>query len=192
MKHLLIIILLIIGFSCKKTNHRFSKTDIQIISTDYDLLYAKKDENPQPPPSIYIFLNFFIKSKSGKINIVNPTQLFYLYLDSYTKSFKNFELFLNKVLNSNFILEITPNHQWEKELNFNKKFYEKNNKSIKELIKYYFINNRHKEVYTSNFETINRLTEPELSTLYYIISKAGYYINFNDYSGGITIMKTLQ
>jgi len=189
----LVLAFFIISCNLKNENRRFSKTDIGNIADDYQSQYNLKNQTPPPPPG-YSVISFFIKTSEHKIIEVNSRVLFDLYKDCYYEEYKSFELFLTEILNKDVIIKSNNELILNKEFNFDKTFFESNKFNLEALINQYLIKKQHsnKEHYTENHKTINKLTENELNTLLYILSKSGYYIIFEDYSGATIISKTLE
>lgn len=170
MKRLVIILLVICFFSCKKKVLINENILNKLATANYQL------------PSVYGQEKLFILTDAGKIIITNADDLNFLYERQPKKEFKNFKDFLKKTLNQNdpvneeyfkgvryeiFVLNEDITNQYERgfELFFSK-YTEKLNASSERII----LKN-------------NKLNRDQFLTIQYYFYLNGYQIHEDDYSG---------
>ncbi len=175
-KILTLLILLFIVLSCEKKEDNFSDEMIEeLIIEDNGL------------PSKYGFLNLYVKTNDIKILPTTNDYLFGLYKIHYHKSFKTFKLFLNEVLNNDFIInkkEFKKTYFGDFKLNLNivNQYTELGLNEF--LIKY-------SEKTSSNRTKLKKtiIKENEYLTVVYLLYKNRYDISRDCYIGNDYIIK---
>lgn len=176
----IILIILIGSFAfCTRKDSNFEPDFINKLSEDYT-----------KPISLYSTVPLFVLTDSNKIIETNSSNLAYVYKLYYTKSYDNFGLFLNDILNSEIALH---------EANFSKTQYEifSLNDSIKKIYQQRDFDGFFKDFTTftkdENYilKTAN-LNHNQLITVSYYLFKNKYHIKIDDIRGKYYIVSRKQ
>ncbi|KIO51002.1 hypothetical protein IW18_20025 [Flavobacterium hibernum] len=180
MKKILFILFLLCSLiSCERKEPNFSKKMIE------KLAYMYEDVELGLLPSEYLRLDLYIFTNDKEICRTNNHDLFTYYRKNYFKKFASFEIFLDEVLNREFLLDENSKSFYSFKLN-QKIQKEYVSLGFDNFLKKYSEDNVGKEKLKLNTSIIQK---NDLSTIKYLLYKNKYDVGFDDHLATYYIQK---